>query len=48
MKNGPCFRVVFHWLEIGNENITFADELEFDPAEVESVYQENKQENNSL
>ena len=32
------------WLGIGDDNQTFSKELEFDPDQLESVYQDNKQE----
>lgn len=31
----------FTWLELRYGNITFADELDFDPAELDIVYEDN-------
>lgn len=34
----------FSWLELGYGNITFADELDFDPTELDIVYEDNNTE----
>ena len=31
---------VFLWLELGYGNITFSDELDFDPSEIDTVYED--------
>lgn len=31
---------LFTWLELGDGNITFADELDFDPSELDIVYED--------
>lgn len=32
------------WLELGDGNITFSDELDFDPTELDIVYEDSEQE----
>ena len=38
MGHISCCRI---WLELRYGNITFADELDFDPAELDIVYEDN-------
>lgn len=35
---------LFSWLGLGDGNITFADELDFDPSELDIAYQDNDDE----
>ena len=35
---------IISWLGLGDGNITFSDELDFDPAELNSVYEDDNSE----
>jgi hypothetical protein len=35
------YSVHFPWLELGHGNITFSEELDFDPEELDIVYADN-------
>ena len=35
---------IFSWLGLGDGNITFSDELDFDVAELDIVYEDNDEE----
>lgn len=38
------FGLIFSWLGLGDGNITFSDELDFDVAELDIVYEDNDEE----
>ena len=40
-KNTLLSQSAYAWLELRYGNITFADELDFDPAELDIVYEDN-------
>jgi|GEM_PF-2750239 len=40
MKNGQHMLTDFHWQELMDGNITFADELEFEASELNFIFEE--------